>query len=105
MIVPGTDTNPTTEPEEPSPTSVTEVPTKENTTTSEATTVNDKPSTAVPSTKRTPFGNKSNANTDITIIPAKGKAGILKNGATMGTVSNKPTNLQPAIDSENIAHK
>jgi len=78
------------------------VPTKENTATSEATAVNDKPSSVVPSAKRTPFGNKSNANTNTDIIPTKG---ILKNGATMGTNSNKHTNLGKAIDSENIAQK
>ena len=105
VVVPSAGTNSTTEPTEPSPTSVTEVPTKENTTTSGATTVNDKPSTVVPSTKRTPFGNKSNANTNINTIPTKGKPGILKNGATVGTNSNKPTNLGPAIDPENIAQK
>ena len=105
VVVPGAGTNSTTEPTEPSPTSVTEVSTKENTTTSEATAVNDKPSSVVPSAKRTPFGNKSNANTSININPTKGKPGILKNGATMGTNSNKSTNLGPAIDSENIAQK
>lgn len=122
-------TRPTTAmPSEPSPTSVTEVPATQEADTAcnggvststmtgdQVMTVN-KPSAGVPSTKRTPFGNKSSAggsvNGNTNIIPLKGKpTEFLKSGtnAIQAANLNKPrTNSvisNQEIDSENISQQ
>lgn len=96
-------------PSEPSPTSVTEVPA-----TQEADAGVNNPSAGNSSTKRMPFGNKSNAggnvNGNTNIIPLKGKPTELLKGGTNAIQAanlNKPkTNVvisNQEIGSENVS--
>ena len=115
-------------PSEPSPTSVTEVPATQevdaagnggvstSTMTGDQVMTVNKPSAGVPSTKRMPFGNKTNpiasVNGNANIIPLKGKpTELLKSGsnAIQAANLNKPrTNFaisNQEIDSENVSQQ
>ena len=107
--LPSLPTTATAMPSEPSPTSVTEDPATQEADAEE-------PSAIIPSTKRMPFGNKSNADGNVTvnanIIPLKRKpTELLKGGtnAVQGANPNKPkTNFvisNQEIGSENVSQQ